>query len=116
MVRTRPSGPLLRPLAWAGGWTGRRRGTTIAAPRPPVSVQPPAAERAGLASVRRCTGKPVAKGSEARPRCSRLVKAERPSVPHLTPDARLGHGQELPDVVPVMVDPFAQHLVDAQVA
>src|SRR3954454_24523619 len=45
---------------------------------------------------------------------SQVLLAESPGVAHLSPDSTLGHGQQLPDMVSVVVDPFAKELVDAE--
>ena len=42
-----------------------------------------------------------------------ILEAEPPGIAHLGPDAGLGHAQHLTDVVAVVVDPFAEKLVDA---
>ena len=43
-----------------------------------------------------------------------VLEAEPAGVAHLGPDPGLGDGEHLADVVPVVVDPFAEELVDAQ--
>src|SRR3954454_15382134 len=45
---------------------------------------------------------------------SQVLLAESPGVAHLSPDSTLGHGQQLPNMVSVVVDPFAKELVDAE--
>src|SRR6478735_1965222 len=53
-------------------------------------------------------------GRAARDPALEVLEAEPSGVAHLTPDPRLRHGEQLADVVPVVVDPLAQQLVDAQ--
>src|SRR5260221_7335891 len=43
-----------------------------------------------------------------------VLETEPAGVAHLRPDPRLGHGEELPDVIAIVMDPLAEQLVDAQ--
>src|SRR5436189_1084317 len=45
---------------------------------------------------------------------SQVLLGESPGIAHLSPDSTLGHGQQLPDMVSVVVDPFAKELVDSE--
>src|SRR5260221_3201259 len=43
-----------------------------------------------------------------------VLETEPAGVSHLCPNPRLGHGEEPPDVVAVVMDPLAEPLVDPE--
>jgi glycerol uptake facilitator-like aquaporin len=64
-------------------------------------------------SARSSTGQPTGAGTPTSSRPDlEVLQAEPASVAHLAPDAGLGDLQQLADVIPVVVDPLAEELVD----